>query len=65
MEESERREKTKLQEEYAKSIGAPCFISISGYCWSCGRDLLEYYSDDALSKSLITGCPYCHRSFCD
>jgi hypothetical protein len=39
----------------------PHFAPENGVCWSCYRQIYEELSGD----SYITGCPYCHRSYCD
>lgn len=66
-EEEEVKEKIKLQEEYQKRTHSPDFAPASGRCWSCGKQI---YSKNGISKEyaatrLVTGCPFCHRSYCD
>lgn len=42
------------------------FTPFSGYCWSCKCDLVEFYGVEAIAAGQnITGCPACHRSYCD
>lgn len=35
-----------------------------GRCPFCGTDML-YYDEHAARSRAITGCPACHRSFCE
>lgn len=37
------------------------FGPTDGICWSCNKQIFSLYTEDAE----ITGCPFCHRSFCD
>ena len=59
------------QAKYCKDHHDPHFAPEDGFCWSCGNQIyasangsrgesLEYASNE-----LITGCPHCHRSYCD
>lgn len=37
-------------------------------CWKCGKDITTGEKGITLEKLgdyIITGCPHCHRSFCD
>lgn len=64
----------KAQEEYCEKNELPHFAP-TRYCWSCNRDIYEEYvrengfttgiSVQQAGSSLITGCPHCHRSYCD
>jgi len=43
----------------------------SGLCWYCGKNIYfgyehnnSSYSVQAAGEQLITGCPYCHHSYC-
>ena len=47
------------QEKYCKDNKLPMFVALDGHCWNCHR-LLEDTDTEH-----ITGCSYCHRSFCD
>ena len=40
------------------------FAPYSGICYSCRADLIEYFGD-RWSTAIVTGCPKCHRSYCD
>lgn len=71
----------KAQEEYLKKLAvehpedwmAPNFAKgkgfapRSGYCYSCGKNIYEEggISVEKAGKELITGCPFCHRSYVD
>ena len=49
----------KKQKEYCKNNNLPMFVSLTGKCWSCQSIIKDN------GNSLITGCPYSFRSFCD
>lgn len=61
----------KSADEIKKSIEAqkklcqekqyPHFAPQNGICWSCNRQIFEIET----GLSLVTGCPFCHRSYCD
>lgn len=58
-------EKRLAQQKYAKEKKLPLFAPLSGKCWSCGRNIYNAISLEEASTRLITGCPYCHRTYCD
>ena len=39
----------------------PHFAPGTGVCWSCRRQIYEELD----GTSYVTGCPFCHRSYCD
>jgi hypothetical protein len=42
------------------------FLPCSGYCWSCTYDLVQHYGLEAIASGRnVTGCPICHKSYCD
>ena len=49
------------QREACEREHVPDFVPDNGICYSCHR---QVYDADNLSFP-ITGCPFCHRSFCD
>lgn len=49
------------QKNACAESGAPHFAPMDGICWACGKQIYEKVS----GKSLVTGCPHCHRSYCD
>ena len=50
------------QKELCKG-GFPMFAPDDGICWTCRRQI---YQDPTTDGSiLVTGCPFCHRSYCD
>jgi len=51
----------KAQEELCERSGIPHFAPRDGVCWSCHRQI--FGEEDG--RSLITGCPFCHRSYVD
>lgn len=56
----------KAQTEYCKKNNAPHFAPIR-FCFACRRDIYgkNGYSVKGAGECLITGCPLCHRSYCD
>ncbi len=55
------REAIEAQEELCASRGLPQFAPHDGICWSCFRQIYEELD----GESFVTGCPFCHRSYCD
>lgn len=39
----------------------PQFEPANGICWTCGKQIFKIYD----GTEDITGCPYCHRSYCE
>jgi hypothetical protein len=60
----DRKELIQKQVDYCKTKNLPFFMPPDGYCYNCKKDIL-IQCQELLDKELITGCPYCHRSFCD
>lgn len=54
-------EAKKAQERLCGEKQLPLFAPYSGVCWSCGRQIYEELD----GTSHVTGCPYCHRSYCE
>ena len=53
------------QEATCARLHAPFFMPRNS-CWHCGKDVVSVLI--ALGKDgsdLVTGCPYCMRSYCD
>jgi len=56
----------KNQKEYCKEKSAPFFMPRTGMCYSCHRDIIPALIEKGQNgKSLITGCPLCHYSYCE
>ena len=54
------------QEKYCKENNAPFFMSRSGVCNCCRRNIIPILIEKGNDGSkLVTGCPLCHRSYCD
>ena len=53
------------QKQYCKEHHDPHFAPQDGFCWSCGKQIYVNGYEDRASSELITGCPHCHRSYCD
>jgi len=58
--------KKAAQKTFWEQSGTPHFAPENGVCDYCERQI---YQDLGVSlndaKKLVTGCPLCHRSFCD
>ena len=59
----EREEKINLQRQYCLLHRTPMFASNSDRSWCCGKDIWEKISKEEASTKLITGCPFCNKSF--
>ena len=68
------REATIAQYEYCAKKNYPHFAPSGGLCWKCGNNIYTEInhgtyktgiSVEKASSELITGCPHCHRSYCD
>ena len=49
------------QAAYCAKKGLPHFTPHNGVCFSCYGQIYTEVS----GESLVTGCPLCHRSYCD
>ena len=61
----ENKDKIQAQQNYCKETGNPRFAPADGICWTCKKDIFEKISLEKAGSELITGCPFCHRSYCD
>jgi len=62
------------QRKVWEETNLPEFASVSGACYKCGRNIYQnyeltnyngkYISHGYDGKTLVTGCPHCHYSFC-
>lgn len=59
------KEHCEAQQSFAKENKAFVFAPHDGICSSCCKQIYEIISLERAKKELITGCPHCHRSFCD
>ena len=55
------------QKKYCKENKLPDFTPLSGNYWKCKRNIYSEggVSVEQASNSLIIGCPFCYRSYCD
>lgn len=58
-------EKFLKYQERVENGGTIDFLSGSQYCFSCCCNVYEYVSEGVIKNGTITGCPICHRTFCD
>ena len=75
----DRRKASEAQAKYCETDGYPRFAPSDGLCWGCHRNIYDkvkhimsngesYYTGitvEGAGSYLITGCPHCHRSYCD
>lgn len=57
----------KNQERFCIEHKAPNFMPMNGICYNCGRDITQRLIEQGHTgdDELVTGCPYCCRSYCD
>lgn len=61
----------KAQADLWKGKRYPNFAPANGICWKCHRNIYQNYEIDGHihhgrdGTELVTGCPHCHRSYCD
>jgi len=74
METFDSSEAIKAQSNLQKAKGYPAFAPSRGICYNCGKNIYEEINNgsyksgisvERATNSLITGCPHCHRSYCD
>jgi hypothetical protein len=53
------------QKLYWAATGAPQFAPSNGICFSCKEQIYNRISVKEATTKLVTGCPYCNRSWCD
>ncbi len=74
-------EAIKAQKMYCEQKRLPHFAPYDGRCWNCRQNIYspgkhvwagrydgretEGISVEKAGSELITGCPHCHRSYCD
>jgi hypothetical protein len=62
----ETKEKIDLQRDYCKrKTGGEFYAPSDGVSWCCRRNIWDKISKEQASTELITGCPYCNRTFVD
>ncbi len=59
----ENLEKAVAQYMYCQKRGIEQFVGVVGYCWHCDKQVYEEWDLESAASTLVTGCPYCHRSF--
>lgn len=53
------------QKQFCRENKAPHFAPEDGFCFSCGKQIYTRKNINSARNELITGCPHCHRSYCD
>lgn len=68
------KEATIAQYEYCQRKELPHFAPRGGLCWRCNKNIYTEIdhgtyktgiSVEMAGSDLVTGCPHCHRSYCD
>jgi len=59
------KQKIEAQAKYCRKVRAPMFAPEDGHCYACGRQIYDRYTVQQAGEHLITGCPYCNRSYCE
>ena len=66
MTSSEREAFLQKQRQVCREGKMPFFMPSSGYCWGCGGDVVAgEMAEGNDGRILVTGCPFCHRSWCE
>ena len=67
VEELSSAEKVNNQLQMCKEKGYPDFIPKGGICWKCHKQVYDHekYKGKTGAEELVTGCPFCFRSYCD
>lgn len=61
------------QTDYVNHNGYPYFartFAVRGNCYRCGKNIYQKYGSSGYDvayamSNLVTGCPHCHKSYCD
>jgi len=56
-----RDEKEKAQHDYCLKAGIPIFMPKT--CYSCGKNVVDFYSLSECLTGILTGCRNCNKSF--
>jgi hypothetical protein len=54
-----------MQKRFCDTKGYPHFAPSDGVCYWCDRQIYDKISVEIAQGNLITGCPWCHKSYCD
>ena len=58
-------EKFEKNKAYCRERNLPCFIPPDGKCFACHKQVFSDGNRGPKWDTFITGCPHCHRTFCD
>jgi len=59
-----RQELLNAQKNLCKEKKSPMFMPSDGICWKCNGDITTVWAE-RMKREVITGCPFCCRSYCD
>lgn len=57
--------KAQAQVEFCVAGGLPLAAPANGICWVCNRQIYDAITRRKASKTRITDCPFCNKSFGD
>lgn len=52
------------QSALCKEEGYPHFAPRDGVCWDCHKNIYEHHHENGGQRH-VTGCPWCHWSYCE
>lgn len=55
----------KAQLAFCEAQKVPFFVPPSGVCYACRQNVYDRHTIGGAGTHLITGCPFCHKSFVD
>lgn len=58
-------EKFEKNKAWCREHNLPCFIPTSGKCFACRKPVFSDGNRGPKWDEFVTGCPHCHRTFCD
>lgn len=59
------QQKIEAQKRLCADKKYPHFAPYNGRCFKCNRQIYEAITLESASANLVTGCPFCNRSYCD
>jgi hypothetical protein len=65
MSKDEIEKKIRGQVGYCKISLVPVFIPKDGICSSCDKQIFDKITIEEALTTHITGCPFCHYSYCE
>lgn len=57
------KRKIEAQEKFCGGINSPFYAPRNGICWRCGKQIFDMIDVTMAGSKIVSGCPYCHRSY--